>query len=60
MSKRKSEQEVEDVFTDLFNQTVDVQHYILKEGATRDDNFTKKKMPKMKKKQNTVIQCGNK
>ena len=47
MSKRKSEQEVVDVFADLFNQTVDVQHHIPKEGATRDENFTKKKMPKV-------------
>ena len=47
MSKRKSKQEVVDVFADLFNQTVDVQHYIPTEGAPRDKNVTKKKMPKV-------------
>jgi hypothetical protein len=47
MSKRKSEQEVVDVFADLFNQTVDVQHHMPKEGAPRDEKFTKRQMPKV-------------
>ena len=46
MPKRKSKQQVLDVLADLFNQTVDVQHHIPKD-TTCDENFTKKKMPKV-------------
>ena len=47
MSKRQSEQEVVDVFADLFNKTVDVQHHIPTEGVPHDDSTTKKYMPKV-------------
>ena len=47
MSKRKSEREIVDVFADLFNKTVDVQHHIPLEGVPHDDSTTKKHMPKV-------------
>ena len=47
MSKRRSKQEVVDVFTDLFNKTVDLQHHIPTEGVPHDDSTTKKYMPKV-------------
>ena len=47
MSKRKSEREIVDVFADLFNKTVDVQHHIPPEGVPHDDSTTKKHMPKV-------------
>ena len=48
MSKRKyPDNQIVDVFADLYNKTVDVHHHIPQEGVAKDPYQTKKPMPKV-------------